>query len=292
MAIDQSEIPRAEKTRSRPFDIKLLEHYIIEHGFTSEPHRHDCYFILLVTKGSGMYTIDFVTNKIKPYTAFLLTPGQVQSWKFSHDVEGFMILFTMAFYKIDKRERHLNTTPAFQLFNGQYCLSLDRERERNLVVMLEEMILENSHNEYGRDALLRSCLDILLIRLSRYYQRTRVQQAPSIHTFKIRQLEFLVEKHYLSLKLPYEYARIMNITPKHLNHICKRSLNKTVSNLIHERLMLEARRLLAHSDLSVTQISDILGFNDKSHFIRFFKKRLSTTPEQFRKTQHVVLHNA
>jgi len=74
----------------------------------------------------------------------------------------------------------------------------------------------------------------------------------------------------------------MNISPKHLNAICKQSTNKTVTELIHGRILTEAKRLLSYSTLNIKQISFDLGFNDLSYFQRFFKKRTGKTPREFR----------
>jgi AraC-like DNA-binding protein len=74
----------------------------------------------------------------------------------------------------------------------------------------------------------------------------------------------------------------MNLSPKHLNEICKKGLNKTVGDLIQARLMLEVKRLLAYSPKNISEIAHELNFSDTSYFIRFFKRNTGFTPEQFR----------
>ena len=73
----------------------------------------------------------------------------------------------------------------------------------------------------------------------------------------------------------------MNLSEKHLNRICKECLNKTTSDLIAERIILEAKRLLIHSKHTVTEVAAELGYNDNSYFSRFFKKNSGETPIQF-----------
>ena len=82
-----------------------------------------------------------------------------------------------------------------------------------------------------------------------------------------------------------DYADLMFISPKHLNSLCKKGLNKTVTNLIHERNLIEAKRLLLFTDNSVAEIAFELGFADKSYFMKFFKKHTKLTADMFRK-QH------
>ena len=97
----------------------------------------------------------------------------------------------------------------------------------------------------------------------------------------MRQFEELVEENFKEMKFAKDYASKLNISEKHLNRIVKNCLNKTSSSLIQERVILEAKRMLMHSELNVTEISVALGFNESSYFIRFFKKKTGVTPMGF-----------
>lgn len=277
------------KNPKSTFYVRALEDHLGEFTFTHDPHRHDNYLILILTHGSGVHSIDFVDYEVKPFTAFFLTPGQAHAWKFSKDAKGFVIFFTAAFYKMDRRQRALSEFPFFHTMNNACCLYMDSGKESWLITLLQEMVVENNLNQKGRDELLRNSLDMVLIRMSRYYQQEDHSQPSFALSMQVRKFETLVDEHFLTLKLPRDYADRMNITPKHLNDICKRALNKTATELIHDRLLLEAKRELAYSGLSVKQIADKLGFSDKSYFIRFVKKNLGETPEHFRE-KHPIVH--
>ena len=80
-----------------------------------------------------------------------------------------------------------------------------------------------------------------------------------------------------------DYAGLMAITEKYLNELCKKTAGKTASELIHERIILEAKRLLLHSDLNNKEVAYFLSFDDPSHFSKFFKRKTGRTPSQFRK---------
>lgn len=233
-----------------------------------------------MTEGKGKHFIDFETYEIKSFTAFLLTPGQVHSWELSADTKGFVLFFTPSFYLMNRQDKKLSDLP----FISTGGIQLDSQKEKPLVLLLNEMVKENGLAEMGRDELLRSSLDILLIRMSRYHYAVESSSTPTV-TMQIRQLQSLIEKHFLTLKSASDYADKMNITPKHLNDVCKKALNKTVSDLIHERQFLEAKRLLAYTNTTIKLIADHLGFNDKSYFNRFFKKYMGIPPEQFRENE-------
>lgn len=264
--------------------IKTLESHVNELGYTSKPHRYTCYSMILVTGGMGTVTIDFTTYEVRPLTVLFVTLGQVQSWKLSANIQGFMIFLAPMFYNLYKDEWNVQAIPFLQSSNTEYLLQLDPKREALLMLLLQELILENNTNHAGRDEFIRSGLKIIFIRLARHYQQDAQPSLPPTTT-KIRQLEYLVNKHFQSLRFPYQYAKLMNVTSNHLNILCRRVLKMSVGELIHRRLLLEAKRLLLLTDLPVKKVAHDLGFSDKSHFIRFFRRRAETTPEQFRKSR-------
>ncbi len=269
------------------FDIKRLEELVGEFEFTSKPHRHDFYNILFISNGSGTHSIDFVTYDVKPYSIFFLTPGQVHSWALSKNITGFTIFFTPTFYLMDSNDKKLLDIPFFHSLNNEPCLYLNYDSDSSIVNAIEEIFFENNKNENGSNVVIRAYLDIIMTKLSRYYRRVWVSRQSSQATYQIRELESLIEKYFKKLKLPREYSDLMNLSPKHLNDICKDGLNKTVGDLIQQRVLLESKRLLAYSSKNISEIADELNFSDKSYFIRFFKKYTGLPPEQFRKA---VLH--
>ncbi len=95
-------------------------------------------------------------------------------------------------------------------------------------------------------------------------------------------LEQLIEENFHTLKQPSEYGELMNLAPSYLNSICKDSLGKTLSDLIHGRLLLEAKRMFAYSDMNINEVAAKLNFSDPSYFTRWFKKQHGTTAEAFR----------
>jgi AraC family transcriptional regulator, transcriptional activator of pobA len=125
-------------------------------------------------------------------------------------------------------------------------------------------------------------LMIILVRLSRVVPDTFKKGASKHNVVLMRQFEKLIEQHFREKRLPKEYAEMMFVTPNHLNALSNDVAGKSAGELIRERILLEAKRLLANSDLMISQIAAILHFEDNAYFTRFFKKYLGTTPEGFR----------
>jgi AraC-like DNA-binding protein len=145
------------------------------------------------------------------------------------------------------------------------------------------MIRESQLTEPGRDEILHNYLDIFLLRLARQYQKPGSELNSPTLTLQVQKLEALIEGNFRTLKQPRDYAELMHVTPKHLNDICKRGLNKTISELIQERLLLEIKRLLTYnSTATIKSLVHTLGFHDQSYLMRFFKKHTGMTIDQFR----------
>jgi AraC-like DNA-binding protein len=96
----------------------------------------------------------------------------------------------------------------------------------------------------------------------------------------------LIEQHYKTLRLPGEYARLLHITPNHLNALCQELLGRPAGAVIRDRVLLEAKRLLTNADMTAAEIAYELNFQDNSYFSRFFKKYAGMTPEGFRR-EHI-----
>jgi AraC-like DNA-binding protein len=115
------------------------------------------------------------------------------------------------------------------------------------------------------------------------YYASKPGEPTSSQTMHIRRLEALIEQHYASHLPVSEYADRMQLSAKQLYAICQAVLQKSIINIIQERLMLEAKRLLVHTNLTISQIAAKLNYMDNSYFNRFFKKIAGITPEQFRR---------
>lgn len=132
---------------------------------------------------------------------------------------------------------------------------------------------------------LASLTRLLYIDLTRCYTAFETHQIIKSTTYldTLRRLELAIEKNYKEEKSASFYANQLHITKKHLNRITKSTLNKTTTELIGERVLLEAKRLIVHSNATLAEVSQQLGFEDYAYFSRVFKARTKITPLSFRK---------
>ncbi|WP_298545753.1 AraC family transcriptional regulator [uncultured Aquimarina sp.] len=253
---------------------------------TREPHRHDFYYVLFIHRGSGFHTIDFKSYQIADYSVYFVSPGQVHALQLDENTEGFAIFFKPEFYLMNSNPKKLLDFPFFHTLSNEPALFLDENKFSVIQHTIRDIFDEYTNFKIGRDHVIRAYIDVLLVKLSRYYQREELAGEPLRTTYLLRELENLIDHNYISIRSATEYAEMMNISSKHLSDITRKALNKTITNLIHERIIIEAKRLLLYTDYTVSQVAYELEYLDKSYFLRFFKKNVGLTPETYRQ-QHL-----
>lgn len=272
----------SSKALEHSFYIEALDSHLKAHQFVCRPHNHDFYLLLYITKGGGTHRIDFKNYPIKPNSFFLMTPGQVHSWDLQKGTDGYIIFFERSFYQMRLGNSSLFDFPFFHSLQADPLISMPSGQQ-----MIHDIVYE-MHQEFKRSVInvdlrmLRSYLDLLLLKLARNYTSRYEGNHASSTTQKLRKLELLIDQHYIDLKQPSDYADLLHISPSYLNSICKKTIGRTLSELISDRLMLEAKRLFSYADMTVAEIADFLKFSSSSYFIRFFKKHAGQSPEQFK----------
>jgi AraC family transcriptional regulator, transcriptional activator of pobA len=246
------------------------------------PHRHVFYMSVLFTKGSGIHEIDFNAYDIVPGSVFMLFPGQVHTWKVSKDIDGYIFFHDKEFYNLNFTREKVENYPFFSSTENTPLIILKDGEVSGIEISFREIVTEHRNRQLMGFQKICSLLNVLYIDLSRAYLPV-AQRAKQNETqlMQVRRLEILVENNFRSIKYPKQYAQMMFTSEKNLNRICKITLNKTTSDVIADRIILEAKRMLVHSKFSVIQISVELGYIDDSYFVRVFKKRTGETPIQF-----------
>lgn len=212
----------------------------------------------------------------------MLGPGQVHSWSLSEDVEGDILFFSRDFFEGYFARKRLSDYPLFgpghQLLNTLQNL----EAVRPIRNIFSEIGKEYQSGHIRSQDLIRDYLDILINRISEYIQPS-VGLAADTGSWQVRALQALIDVHYLQHYTPADYAAALNLSVKYLNELSQRYLGKTTTQLIHERIILEAKRLLAHGQVTVSAVALQLNFEDNSYFSRLFRKVTGMPPEQWRR---------
>ena len=261
-----------------------LKNHLATHQFIQKPHKHDFYIIVVFTQGRGSHTIDFKTYPVEPGSVFFLSPGQVHSWELSSETEGHILFFSTDFYTSTFSRKRLNDYSLFNSIVEFPKLEIDTPETSEVLFFFEKIDQETKSPNWSTKDLLRNYIDTLLILLYRYKgSKTSFSPEEKLVHNQFQQLELLIDNHFKKHREASFYADQMSLSMKQLNSLCKNTVSKTSSQLILDRVILEAQRLLTHSDLNISEIAYELAFEDSSYFSRLFKKKTNLTPEQFRK---------
>lgn len=261
-------------------------HYLEEHTNLRFPHKHSFYHLVYFAGGAGHHSIDFVHFPVEAGQLYFMIPGQVHSWDFEGRPEGFIVNFS---------EQYLNDFLAspryleqFSFFSGQaqeQVIVLPEQARIEVTALLEGIVREGNAGAALKDDMIRSALVQLFILVSRYTGVEDPKQSTNYNTVVLRNFQKLIDQHYKEKKLTKDYAAMLYITPNHLNALCKDVTGRPAGELIRDRVLLEAKRLLVNARLTIAQIATELQFLDNSYFSKFFKKYEGVTPEIFRKQQ-------
>lgn len=262
------------------FSSYLEKHYQHLHF----PHRHTFYHLVLFTKGSGSHNIDFTKFDVKLFQIYFMIPGQVHSWHFESETDGFIINFSENLFR--SFLLNPNYLERFSFFSGvseEGVCQLPLEIHEAVIKLFEAMTALNGGSRENRSDMFRLLLLQLFILIDNSGPSGSTRSAPQQKLTLLRGFRRLIDAHYRSIHLPKEYADLLYVTPNHLNALCQDLLGRTAGELVRDRLLLEAKRLLTNAKMTVTEIAYDLNFKDNAYFSRFFKKNTGVTPEEFRR---------
>ena len=241
------------------------------------------YTLLIIESGSGNLMIDHEVHQLKKGRVFFVNYNQIFRFADVENLTGEAVLFTRSFYNlIYTGNRKIKDDTAFsQLPTLTDFAKNELTNFRNGITDIKK--------EFSDPKVLSKEIICLLLKASmlKYIRKTDNADYINFKTNRkstyIEQFKSLVETHFKELKRTSDYSEKLTISANYLNALIKEKLDISAENVIQNRVILEAERLLLNTDLSVTEISYELGFSDKSHFGKYFKKVTLESPNNFRK---------
>ncbi len=269
--------------KSQQFQVEVFD--ANRHFSVKYPHRHDFFEVLYLLKGSGYHVIDTNKYEIKPPCVFFMSPGQAHKLELSNDIEGFIFIFTADFYLLNRSNQ--NTLIEFPFFytihQDNPPLLLENENDiRFLDSLFRQGIAEIRDAGESNTEMLRSILDLILTTCAARYQVTENLLNKGKGQILVKRFFHLVEENHQKNLSMSDYSGMIGITPNHLTQTVKLLTGKTSSQIVKAKQLLEIKRLLVHTNLSVSEIANQLNFEDQSYFTKFFKRETGFTPFQYR----------
>lgn len=248
-----------------------------------QPHYHE-FFQVFLLQGRASVMHDFTEFQAEGSTVVFLSPGQVHTARPHSGLRGTTISFTQAFFDHQAPPPSLLFEfPFFFPAEAQPWLSIPADDPHRLIETFELMQREFDAALPGAAEVLRATLHILLVRANRQFSAGRPPEPASRPTQLVRQFYLTVEQRFRELQAVPDYAKLLGVSPNHLHDVVREQTGLAAGEIIRERRLLDAKRLLSHSDLSVSEIGYHLGFQDPSYFSRFFRRGTGVTPADFRR---------
>ena len=207
----------------------------------------------------------------------------------NNSVKGIAIYFHPEFFCIYKHHKEVSCNGV--LYNNVYqppFVKVDESSDATLQMLCEQIKTEMQNPDLAQYELLVSYLKIFLITAARLKTQQQPKAALAVkdnkEPFILQKLKDAIEENFKTKHTPADYAKMLYITPKALAKITKSHFNKTLSHLINERIIIEAKRDLYLTDKTVKEIAYGLGYEDEYYFSRFFKVNADVSPQAYRET--------
>jgi AraC family transcriptional activator of pobA len=270
----------------RQFELFSLADYLkTNKEHSSSAHSHSFYQLIWFHSNEGKHFVDFESYDIQNNRLFFIAKNQIHYFENRSDYQGILLHFNESF--LLQNERDIDFFINYNLFNNPetpyFQIPTALIPELNIYVNQIKDEIQNIHS-FGHQSILTNLLKSFLIKIERE-KRKELQGSTSFETaLPLLKFRKLLETGYRKNWTVSKYAKELNMSTKTLNNLIKSKTGITTSKMITNRIILEAKRQLFHSNSFVNEIGYDLGFQDPSYFVKFFKKHVNLTPSEFRKS--------
>ncbi len=259
-----------------------------DNGHFDHLQRNNFYTVIWVKEGSGLLKVDFSEYLFQENTVFAFAPYQPFMFSTDKKISGIALQFHSDFYCIHRNPNETNCDTV--LFNNIYqvpFIRIDNLTENKLNLQLEQLKLEIQDTENDNYELLIPNLKIFLVTISRLKTLSKINEPTFIEVetpFILQNLKKTIEENFRLKHSASDYAALLNISANALAKLVKIHYNKTLTDLITERIIIEAKRELYMTSKPIKEIAWLLGYTDEFHFSRLFKTNTDVSPQLYRDT--------
>ena len=250
-----------------------------EHQWKIKPHRHaDLCQLLFVFKGQAELEIEGQLSRLDEPGVQILPALSIHGFRFSEDVEGFIL--TLAAPLVVHLQTQLGHSVNALAQAESYLAGAQAEYLNSLFGALQA---EYNGHQPAREMLMHALVSVILVWVSRQViQRHSTHQRPQRAREYLNGFIQLVEENYRQHVKVEDLARRLGISVSHLNGTCRELAGQPALQIMHERQLLEAKRMLTYTSMTIYEMSDLLGFSDPTNFTRLFRRRVGISPKAFR----------
>lgn len=266
---------------NQPFEIFAITEPVVRDIMTNpaHPHRHDHEEILIITSGQPNHYVDFIDVSEKAPVVIYVAQGKVHEFMPDAETRGWCIRYRGDF--VPESNFHF-----FSNYTDQITFTFDPGTCPQEIGVLCGLIFSEYEKNRDKPEIYRNLFRALLAKLDAEgaHSLPRAREGRTSQEIAFRSFLNILEDNYRRDEDVSFYADKMFTSVRNLNHLCKKMFGKSVSEIIETRKLIEARRMLLGTDMTVSEIGYVLGYNEKSYFTRVFKKRTGITPTLFRES--------
>lgn len=243
----------------------------------------DPFYHIYLFKGNGDVNVDFTDYEFSGNIVLFTTPYQMIKFKVSNEMSVRSLLFHGDFYCIEYHKKEVACNGL--LFNNIYdqpFIVLSDEEFSEMHGLFNKLIAELDFKDSYSQAVVRAYLQLMLALSSKVKKAGSNYSKEEVHNHPIGKFKTLLEEHFKRERSPSFYAEQLGIAPNTFSKQCTAYFLKSPSQLIHERVILEAKKQIHLTYKSMKEIAAELNFDDENYFSRYFKKHTSITPTTFR----------
>jgi len=264
--------------------IDMGAEYDRTNGSADIPHRHNYYTILTIADAKGYHMVDFHDYLLEGSQVHFIYPGQVHQLVCTERPKGWAMTFSSDFLMANNiSESFITNINLFSAFGSFVPLSIQMNGYNRLAQVVQQMHSCHDMSTRWREQASGALLKLFLIQCSVLSQGSSSQFDESSSTIcLVRDFRNMVDQKYHEWHKLSRYADELHITAKHLSQTVKSYTGRTGKDYIQDRILLEAKRLLFHTNLSIKEVAYQLGYQEPLHFSGFFKKQTGQSPTEFR----------
>lgn len=255
-----------------------------------EGNWSDSFSVIWLRDGNGTHDLDLKKHYYEGSVMFVLAPGQIHKLHQHTKSDGYIIRFSPAVFEYEKDfMNHILDTCLFDSNSSCPVIQIEEDTHHVFANLFDQIHTEYLLQDVSAHEIICSYLRILISQINRIKRKKMSQQVPiNDPGYKLfRSLKIAIEKNFRQQHSVQFYAELLNTQPRNLNTVTRLFAERSTGEIIQERILLEAQRILYHEDKRVKEVCYELGFDDPAYFTRFFKKHTGLAP-QFYKAQAII----
>ncbi|MEO8762888.1 MAG: helix-turn-helix domain-containing protein [Ginsengibacter sp.] len=264
-----------------------------ENYFSGQLQRYNYFSLIWITGGSGKIKTGVSEYEFKENSLFAFSPFQPFLFSTANPIKGIVINFHSEFISFHQKDKEMDFRKV--LYSNVYqppLIRIDVNSASVFSMLCEKIKAEIQLSSLAQHEILAAYLRIFLITAS----RLKIEQQPQVDNIRkeskkhyiLQKLKDAIEENFRAKHSPVEYAAILFVTTKTLAKASKSYYNKTISGIINERIIAEAKSELYLTDKPVKEIAYELGYEDEYYFSRFFKVNTKISPKNYRNTVRYI----